>query len=478
MTASPVIEAVRGPCGGRQLPDDRVRNLSNLRLECAGGSDHYIRRPMPFDMKAWKQAKIEGDSKRMQEIGQDQPLIKWHSQAFYDTFEVWDWEERVYGESEYHCGASYSEHKDKEGKTYRVKHIKSCWYDDPRHEERFCSNETLTYDAEFVRPSWDEWNPGMTGEPYYYILPNKYDLLPGEIEDVQFFTNYFQSTTVKPYASVNNAWNKYELSLRLRGGGQTFECRYRNPQHADLAIYTKGRTIRRTPNSFRKPVDEFGRPAQELAWSEGVEENGVQDNRPETLRLGDSSTELIEALAETSRNFNAQVEQEKFKHGEGTSADPEEVRKFESSEETGFWADTQIRLRLYKDALISHNQVAHYAYSWASKVAEWWDGSVYNMPLQNPDRSASLYQQAGPGPDSWWDWMALSLEPQTKYTIYISMFHKDVPFYKQPSSFGGDGHFSDELKVKFTTGKADSRDTFTKLKHWQRKSLWQKLTFQ
>ena len=463
------LSAQIGVCGSRPLPEGRTRHLDNLRLECGSGVDHFIRRPIPFDMRAWKQARLENDFKKMQEIGQDQPLIKWKGRVHYDTIEVWDWEEWVYEQNEYHCGSTTDTYKDADGKEHEVKTINSCWFDDPRHEEVYCSTEYIDYDSQFIRPTWNEWNPSLGPNVYYAILPNKYDLLPGETEDVQFFANWGTSTTVAPYVSVGNQWNRYKFDLRV-GGASSFACRYNNPQHAQVAIHTEGRIKNRaTPNAFRNPVDEFGQETANFDFDE---------YRPRQLKLKDASTELIEALAETSRNFDAQIQQEKFAQDKGVSTPLKEATQFEN--DSGFWAETEIRIRLFKNRIfgeIGNPRVSHASYNFASQVSQWWDGSNYIIPLTTGDKKSSLYRQSGPGPDWIYDWASLKLEPATKYTIYVSMFHKDVPFYRQPGLLP-DYHFSEELPIEFTTTKEDDRGFFTKWKHWQRKALWRKLTFQ
>ncbi|MBY0370966.1 hypothetical protein K2X33_09785 [bacterium] len=488
-----------GVCNGRPLPKGKTRRWRNHELRCTSNSDTYVRQPIPFDVKEWrhyenlwrKLGKAEHRQK-MQAIGQNQPLIQWGGQIPYQTVEHWDWTDWVYGADPV-CG--YDEHttcyKDKDGQEHctTTYTMRSCWHNEDEHESRPCSNEILPFNAEYVRPSIQQWGPSVEG--YYDILPNKYDLLPGESESVQIFNTTSGWTGdgngLAPSASVGDPWNEYDLQVRFRHGAKTAACVYGGGgYHLDVAVHTVGRIQRATPNAFRAPIDRFGREIEALNWVLG--ENGERA-KPYELKLSDASAVLIAAMSRVSQS--EVLANAKAKLGQATNVKTEDLREFQASEELGFWKDTRVRLRLKhiipfsilgpeRDVRVTAN-----FYTRGAEVAIGANSEHYQIDLNE------TYQASGPLFPEFWKSFSFNFEPAQQYQFLVSMYQKGVPFYAQdcddPETStwwncrlglrGENNWYSKELPLDFAipASAPDQRSPLQKLSDFQGKPMKRKI---
>jgi len=482
--AATAAEARLGVCGDRRLPPGRTREIRNLRLECTSAVDHYIRTPVPFDILEWRRAEARRERDVMQEIGRAQPEIRWNGHLLYQTIERWDWTENVHGKHP-SCGYDTRTWRDSEGKEHTTEEMRSCWHDEDRSESRHCSTERMTYEAEFVRPPVSEWNPRSSG--YYDVLPNKYDLLPGEVEDVQVFSNSGQGARVRPVVEIGDAWNKYRAESVLDGWGAEAPCRFGQRFNLRARVHTLERLHKATPNAFRMPVDRHGRTMEALGWQEGMTTKGdFVRSIPREIRLVDASEVLIAALARQSRKFEKEIEIAKDEAGRGRSTPVEGTRDFEKR--AGFWQDTHVRIRLFKiERLARDVRVTRNLYVRGANASS--QGS-YKIPLVSGDSAADLYRASGPVTDSWWSGMRVGLEPGRPYELYVSMYQKGVPFYAQDCDepenrnhwncrlgLRTENHwFSKELPVPFVTEPMiEQRPAWQRLADFQGKPLWRKI---
>ncbi|MCC6278881.1 MAG: hypothetical protein IT289_13290 [Oligoflexia bacterium] len=497
MMSTQALGYIRGACGDRPLPPDRVRRMSNLRLECASGVDHFFRRPIPMDkerMRAWREAEIANDRSKMQEIRREQ--IKWTGSIPYETIEKWNWVDWVYGA---HPSCGYDRvcttSTDSQGKETETCHdvMRSCWHDEPRSEARHCSNETINYDSEFLLEA--AWNP--SNPSYLDIIPNKWDLLPGESEDVQIFSNQGDSTTITPFLDVGNKWNEYEgyATIRETGSSQA-QCRLNQTLNMSVKIHTKNRIVRQTPNAFQLPVDQFGRPVSPLKWVDVPGKDGgfVQNAEPIELRLTDSSTAMIASLARQSRKFTESYERAKQEAGLGSNTSEEqndEMRK-QMNEGGGFWKNTHVRLVLYEPRkLLRDVRVTHFTYFTGQDFDVSFDDQ-FRLPLQANEPQRDLFRASaaafGFNFDRIAENFAIKLKPNRKYQILVAMYQKGVPFYSQTCEdrkgrfdrwgckMQGEGaYFSKDLPIEFQTpANYDARSFLQKLFNWQGSPLWEK----
>lgn len=419
-------------CGNRELPRDKVRKFkrhSNVLL-CASGVDHYIRQMIPFNYDKWidlGRAKTLEARKKMQAFRQQEKLIKWSGVIGYQTIETWDWVAWVYGPDP-SCGYDEvcSTYKDSNGNTQKTctQVMRSCYHNEPRTEYWHCSNEVMDFKSQFVRPSKDQWGPEtVTEDPltsYDDSIPNKYDLLPGEVEDVQIFSNRSRSQTIRPQVEVGDAWNKYSMQI----SPSSFNCVMGKRYKIDVKINTVQRLAKKTPNAFRPPKNE-----NLFAWME----NAMGDKiTPSRIRLQDTSADMIEAIARHSRQFAAQKELLKAQYGLGFSTKDEDIK--EMADSSGFWKRTNVRIRLFEKRFGRDFRPAANKKTNGGDVAT---GDMYNIRLRSSDVDESMYQMSGftlfgiNPDDKLFKHIGIALIPGEEYEFRVSMYQRGVPFYLQ-----------------------------------------------
>ncbi len=485
---------VLGPCGGRALPRNKVRKYSNVRLECSSNSSHYIRSAQNFDYDSWNAIErdpvysAEEKRKKMQEFRhQNDKPIEWDGAIPYSTHEVWDWVEWYYGPDRAACGCTNHCHTtcstDDKGNRHCEEHCtcvtNSCWHDEPRHEVQHCSEEVMKYKAHFVRPSTQEWGPHL--KEYHDILPNKYDLLPGEVENVQLSNSSGRSATLSPNMEVGDAWNKYVPEINIKETNQArASCEFNKTYNLELGIHTRKRLIKKTPNAFRVPVNKKNNKPDALDWKLTVKDSKEIKTIPASIKLEDVSATMIAALARQSRNLTADLENAREKAGLNSNTSTKEVAKLQ--EKTQFWKNTQVRVRLFEIRFGRDMRPTTNLYTNDIKAAQ---KGQYEIDLHGEGLSESLFRSSAPFFQSFWAKLPVHLRPDKDYELLISMFQKGVPFYEQDCEsskkwFCGEGDFySKELPIGFHTPDGqDERGFVEKVIDFIGASLWQKVTGQ
>lgn len=447
-------------CAGKRLAKDRVRLKRNHRLECTSRSDSYIRRPqkMAYDTyKKWTNNEAYADA-RAQDDMQDIlieafPDIKWEGRIPYQVVETWQWEECVYGQDlacgTYECNCT----RDKNGYETCSTCIESCWHDVTRTETEFCSNETLTYDAKYERPDYNVWKAGAPG--YYDVIPNKYDLLPGEVEVVQSFSNSSMRPRLAPKVEIGDAWNKYSINLKIDGGAPSVACTQNADHHLSVSINTIERKIgKKTPNAFRLPiaVDGVQMPVMEFLADRDSSGSTVLEAKPSMIRLMDVGGVLIESMARQSRTFEAAREQMKMENNQLASMSHEEA--VEQENDSGFWEDTQVRIRLRKvlfgrDRMVTEDMITteidtknlndrlnSYDAKESVRFTE-----LYEIDLLGDTRKSDAYHMSSSLPVNLYGASSYELTPGRKYVYEVSMYRKGVPFYLQEGGTNPDAAF-------------------------------------
>ncbi len=487
--------AVLGVCGNRQLPSDKVRKVRNIRLLCAARTSHFIRTPAawsPENWDKWRDLEVRGTpeaQKKMQAIGQLLPLIEWTGTIPYATTEAWDWVELVLGPDP-SCGYTTKTHTrtvQENGKskqeTYTTEEMNTCLHDEDRSESRFCSEEIMTFESKFERPTLASWS--TTSDGYFDVIPNKYDLLPGEVEDIQISNSSSNGTQITPTVDVGDAWNKYSADINLRGYGASAACRYQQTYHLTVNLRTEERLKKRGPNAFRMPVDEFGRETEPLDWNtaEGRDKKWHR-TMPIKVKLTDASETVISALSRHTRDFGDTAEAERVEAGGGQSSSKKAHR--DSVAKSPFWKDTQVRVVLYKLRPWNRSiRVTERLYVRGADVAS---AGNYDIPLTGADQEKNMFRSAGPWFPGFWRGIFAGLEPGESYQFRVAMYNKGVPFYAQDCSHpayrnhwncrlglrGEDNWFSKPLDLNFTAEKniADQRPAIQRFADFQRKPLW------
>lgn len=483
-SSSHVFAAGSGVCFGRDLPDGKTRKWHAHRLVCVPEVDHYLRTTTPFDMNGWLDIEDKGGSDvrtKMQQFRQDAASqIEWSGSIPYSTVEEWVWVEWVYG---YHfsCPSHTETYRDSDGKTQTRTVQPPCWHDEDRHEERHCSNEVMDFSAEFIRPSLQSWGPHI--KDYYDVIPNKYDLLPGEMEDVQIFSNDSKDTKLSPTVAIGNAWNKYQPTVRFKEGGTSRTCKpTRGPIHSEIVVTVN--TIERiknrtTPNTLRIQTDEDGKRMNPLVFEQAQAKSGkFVTGNIEKIRLADVSTEVIKEMARQSRKFTAVREIEKQEKGEGRNTDLEGAKEFgeaAAATKRGFWKSTQVRVRLKENVPLEVDRYATRDYmTSATNITR---NRGYEIePYKSDESGKDLYRSKGLwANDSGLNAVDVGLQPRTNYYFEISVFQEGVPFYRQDAGFFGDARFSEPLVIEFKSSDYDERGSLQKLADFQAKPGWKKI---
>ncbi|MBL7713931.1 MAG: hypothetical protein JNL01_00600 [Bdellovibrionales bacterium] len=438
-------------CAGRTLPKSQVRNKKSQQLECTGNVDSYIRHPqtdLPFDK--WRAAlgHKDGQMEAYRLKRETLPLIQWTGQIPYQTIETWQYETCDLVTDSFKCGTHQECHNetrtvttyDDKGNANGSKQVteevcvsvpNTCWADITHSESLFCSNETMTFAANYVRPSESEWNPSTPG--YYDVLPNKYDLLPGEMEVVQVYSNGSGSTTIHPSVVIGDAWNKYKPVFT--GSAVGAACRQNTNYHFDLAIHTVGRDVgKASPNAFRLPKDYKGNAVDPLEWGGGVDpvkDQAVSIAVPRLLKLDDTSGATMDLLSEQSRK---NADREALKAQEGMNIDKEDAKNAIAANEAknqGFWKNTKVKVELIRQR------------------KAWWDSFWSEMYVTEVDAKAPtlnfLAEDETTKQSDFWeidigkvgglyetvDGKNNYLKPNRHYKLKISMYQPGVDFYQQ-----------------------------------------------
>jgi hypothetical protein len=509
-TRSRARGGIRGACGDRTLPADRTRNLhsNSIRLECSSEVDHYVRTPDPFVMNTksvqevvdeWLWAEEEDNPYKMQAwLHEHNKIPRWKGVIPYDTIEKWAWEDCVFG-LDSSCPIEVKTRTvtrtDSEGKTYTETETYTeqppCWHDETRYESRHCSSERMTFDSEFIRPSTDPntaakdsdaghpghanywWNPSHPD--YYDVLPSKYDLLPGEVEDVQIYSNASMSTRIEPTTKVGDAWNDYRFKHEIVGQGSSTSCEMRAPYnlpplHLKVDIFTEKRKMgKKSPNALRAGGrDSEGNATDPLAFNQEADRAGnLMRTEPYELRLVDTSAFIVEAMARQSRKDTAAREAAKLEAGEGSNSTfeerkkvaelnqkLEEARQQKKSKKKSFYKETRVRVKLWEvTGFASRNIRLDKLYRTSAEIAR---ADHYMVPLD--EGADTLYKLGG---------IPHHLKPGYKYRLTVAMYNHGVPFYRQEGT-GIDAlesWYSDEIPLDFATPKAmkDERGVFERI---------------
>ncbi|MEQ1876678.1 MAG: hypothetical protein ABL958_08525 [Bdellovibrionia bacterium] len=357
-----------------------------------------------------------------------------------------------------------------------------CEYEVATSATMTCAPQKLKYTAKYAKANPLQWGPDKDPK-YLPILPNKYDLLPGEWEKITVISNKTRAKYFTPSVEpIANAWNTYDIQISPK----TVEC---NPSNKDLkfdvTIHTKERILRKSPNAFTAPVDQFGRPLNPLKRDEHNANGEPAPGEPYQLTLLDTSAAAITNAARISRVFDDSKKEMKEQVVEDKTAQTEEMQ-FQ-----GFWKNTQFRIRLFekRGGLRKDLRFTQNLHTTSSVV-----GAQKNMviiPLLGEDGVKHLYRASGPL-DQWIGWLyerttpRLHLVPGKEYELRVSMYQRGLWFYENDcksdetidcEKLKADPHsFSEEILIPFKADpRVDQREALQKFLDWQRASIWEKL---
>lgn len=302
-----------------------------------------------------------------------------------------------------------------------------------RTGSRACAPQTVKLNIEFVQDR--NWNP--SNRDYLDILPNKYDLLPGESEKLIVHANHAQGSRIRPALQIENAWNRYDLEVKP----SEISCQL-GAKEFEIGIHTVGRLKRRAPNPFKLPDNQ-----EPLI---GLDEKG----RPKALMLIDMARGLRLDSSMHSRQFTQTPE-----------ADATGDSKIGTSEAGGskaFWVGTQFRMVLYKVDSWGRQFPVTLPNSFNTNATDVFDNEM-QISLGGEGGMDRLYRPSGPLQfifGTLYHHFGVELSPHTNYILEVKAAQREFPFYESTCRSGevacGDESareslFSEAIRIPFKT---------------------------
>ncbi len=399
-------------CPGVTIPRDKSRNFADEQLQCAKANFTHLRQPVEIDEEAWTDLKNVNPQAAADAIRQ-QPAPAWSGTINYSTHVHWDWQECRLVTDGALCGIKKvcSNSKD------CTLEPKTCFANVTVHESLPCDHGQMDFDVQFTKPKLAQWN--VETEGFIPRIANKYDLLAGEEEAITV-TNVSgwstHSAQLTPALSIEDPKNEYHIKHQP----QNLQCRINGHDHIRFTVDTEKRIASSSPNGFSLPVTYDGEPIDPLVWSSATGKDGQLETKayPIILKAQDYSAATI---AEISREV---------------AKDLKNIIIRIQLYEPGLFGE-RLRSTIYIDEAqgiqqtlnaLSNNQKIRRSTLWEFKLKN------DNSPRKNLYRSYIPALAYYPG-KVFLSEEKLSydnfLKPDTEYTLKLTVYQKNMPFYKQ-----------------------------------------------
>ncbi len=350
---------------------------------------------------------------------------------------------------------------------------KFCEWFETQTVTRRCPDHKANYTVEYKKdPSWqpgyvDKSNPARS---YIDILPNKYDLLNGESEEVAVFSNTGVSTQLQPKAKITSKWNEY----RSEAVPYAIQCEFGMTPTFKIEIATVGRNKQRAPNPLGLRADEKGNPIEPLAFETAVNGKG----KPYQIRLQDKSRATLLAAAQNSRTF--------ARPDDAAEADTNAIYKKAKNKDIpgmsasgGYWAETQFKMQLFRTdkwgRLVRVTLPNKFSSNQGDIV-----GDTINISLKGKDGLEKFYRPGGPLEFIFggiYKRFGVELTPGYEYVIKVQTTQRGLPFYESGCRDGGSvcegeeastDSYSEPLLIKWTADEnVDERGWLKKFRDFQ-----------
>jgi hypothetical protein len=377
--------------------------------------------------------------------------------------------------------------------------VDECEWEEEQFEMEYCSTESVSYSVEYEKPN-GEWAPGKPG--YHDLLPNKYDLLPGEWEVVHLLLNngnndggldkslarksLGRASLIKPSVEFESkgmedqGWNKYRVSFDQ----SEIQCRMNTSVVINAKIATEERIVRKAPNALAIPIDRLGREEALRATEKFLDGDQKVRLRPYKVQLEDSSNDLMLTAARQSRKFKDLDE------GAVTTDHPngEEVL---TARDLGFWKNTLLKVRLIEknscflegDKLFADvlDTTSSLTKAEGNRLVIQLDGEQSGVPsFYRPFGFIGKFLGFFMGEGG----IDLYPTPGKHYEFHVSMLQQGLPFYENGCLNGAktcekaDANpqmYSDDLKIEFYAEPGyDERGWLQKFENWYGRKPWNK----
>ncbi len=399
---------------------------------CSPANHVHTRKPYLFDEEAWLDQK-NIDRYEAAETLRHQPTPTWAARIKYNQDLHWYWENCEMVEDALTCGTyevcdertvitDTGEQKKVEECHHRAK---KCYADVVVHESQHCSYGHMDFDVEFRKKDATDWNP--KNENYIDRLANGYDLLPGEEEAVtvsNLMSGWLssQATQLTPTLSIEDPKNEYKSDyVVLNHQPGSLSCRFQGYDKVSFLVDTEKRIASRSPNGFSLPIDFDNEPIEPLEWSSARGKTGHMELKafPYIMKVQDfSSAAISEVSGEVSKKLKNIVvriqlyEPSVFGQRLRSTIYIDEAEGVQQtlnalSEDQKIRRSTLWKLILNKGENPSKNMYRNYI-----PALVYYPGKILFLP----DETLSYDEH---------------LDPDTEYTLKLTVYQKNMPFYRQ-----------------------------------------------
>lgn len=469
-------------CQGKSISRAYARGKRAAKLDCSSGSQSKIRKMAPInEMAKWLDDLSIGDKEAAFNIRQDEAPFTWQGSITYDVVEEWSYYScesitdfkcgsyRDCRKVEYEVSRTTDEHgrttvKTAEKTECSSKQPATCMGDVLRRASMKCSSQQMNYTGEYIKDM--KW--GVDSSGYHDLIPNKYDLLPGENERLTLNLHGGSSLNQTLSFSDDNNPNYNEYDIRYSGSAMGARCEEGVNPELHIKIATIRRIKRNSPNAFVLPIDMEGNSVEPLIFAQKVLDKGVAVNsHPVSLRLSDVSAGIVEVTADNSYDI-----------------DKSEDTKL--AKQHPFFKNTKMKLQLVEDKWYGdshHSAPVHIDDAQAvasmflslSEIDEVANSEFWNIPLNS--EKFNIYKRD--------NFIARALgltkkmlKPGARYLLRVSMYQKGMPFYHAlcdektiekgiECTDAEEDVYSKPLDIAFRARvDVDERTTYEKINQW------------
>ncbi|WP_257283376.1 hypothetical protein [Endozoicomonas sp. SESOKO1] len=426
-------EMVSRSCPGHIIPSHQTRNFRVEELRCSANHQTHVRLPESFDEEAWQDLKNISRHEAADSLRQ-QPPPAWTGVINYRTYLHWDWQDCRLVTDEQHCGSYYVCDEiylpTPDGDMKPVKHChwepKTCYADITIHESRYCEDGggKLAFDVAFLKKDKARWNPDLPG--FIDRLANGYDLLPGEEEviTVSNLKNHgrtSQSARLAPTLFIEDPKNEYIFNQHIHNQQpDSLSCRFRGEDEVSFTVTTRNRIASRSPNAFSLPKTFDNEDIDPLVWQSapGLDGSRKEKGYPLIMRAQDFSAAALNEVSEdvTEKLKNIIVRIQLY-----------EPSLFGDRLKSTIYIDEAKGIQQTLNAISSDQKI---------RRSTLWEFKLKNG--DNPDKN--IYRSYVPTLFYYPGKIFLSnealsyddqLAPNTIYTLKLTVYQKNLPFYHQ-----------------------------------------------
>lgn len=420
-------------CPGHVIPAHQTRNLHSEELRCSANHYTHVRLPESFDEEAWQDLKNISRHDAA-DILRQQPSPAWKGVINYRTYLHWNWQECQLVTDAHHCGSYHVCEKTylptSDGGMKQVEHChwkaKTCYADITMHESRYCQDGEgkMVFDVEFLKKDKARWSPDSPG--FIDRLANGYDLLPGEeevvtVSNLKNIARTSQSARLAPTLFIEDPKNEYIFNEHIHNPQpDSLSCRFKGEDEVSFTVTTRKRIASDSPNAFSLPKTFDNEHIDPLVWQSvpGLDGSRQEKGYPFIMRAQDFSAAALNEVSEdvTEKLKNIIVR----------------VQLYEPS----IFGD-RLKSTIYIDEAKGIQQTLN-AISNDQKIRR---STLWEFKLKNGDNpDKNIYRSYVPTLFYYPGKIFLSnealsyddqLAPNTIYTLKLTVYQKNLPFYHQ-----------------------------------------------